>query len=200
VRPTRDPAGTVVTRSAGLVEFSATLSFRRPEDVPEGPTLEISPQAARCCVIETDDITQGRREILGEILALSEDDLGSALETILRSLAIAAALSDAVLQTRTARVTPVRAAPAAAFQALALDVRGAGFPVRFAPTWTPLAEGEIGLGISGSEQKLRDFIEAHPSWCMPRTPRHSRESGNPPHYARESRPRGWIAGHIQGTL
>jgi hypothetical protein len=166
VRPTGDPAGTVVILSAGLVEFSATLSFRRPEDVPKEPTLGILPQAARCSVVETDDITQSRREILGEILALSEDDLGSALETILRSLAIAAALSDAVLETRATRVAPVRVAPSVTLQALAVNVREAGFPVRFAPTWTPLAEGEIGLGARGKEQLLRGFLEAHPSWSM----------------------------------
>ena len=164
MRPTGDPAGTVVTLSAGLIEFSATLSFRRPGEVPKEPTLGISPQAARCSVIETDDVEANRREILGEILALSEDDLGSALETILRSLTIAAALSDAVLQTRAARAAPVRVAPSGTLQALAVNVREAGFPVRFAPTWTPLEEGEIGLGVRGDEERLRGFLEAHASW------------------------------------
>ncbi len=124
----------------------------------------ILPGTARRSVVETDD--ENRREILGEVLALSEADLGSALETLLRSLTIAAALSDAVLKTRATRVAPVRPAPAAALQALALDVRGAGFPVRFVPTWTPLAEGEIGLGISGAEEELRNFLRAHPSYGL----------------------------------
>jgi hypothetical protein len=164
VRPTGDPAGTVATRCAGLAEFSATLFWRSAEDVPEEPALPGLPQTARCSVVETFDATENRRDMLGEILALSEADLGFALETVLRSLTIAAALSDAVLETRTARVAPVRPAPAAALQALALDAREAGFPVRFAPTWTPLAEGEIGLGIGGAEQELRGFLDAHPSW------------------------------------
>jgi hypothetical protein len=166
VRPTEDLAGTVATRSAGLIEFSATLSFRRAEDVPEAPTPPVLPERARCSVVETYDIAANRREILGEILALSEGDLGSALETILRSLTIAAALSDAILETRAACVAPVRPAPAETLQALALDVRKAGFPVRFAPTWMPLAEGEIGLGVSGKEQELRGFLEGHPSYRL----------------------------------
>jgi hypothetical protein len=166
VRPTEDLAGTVATRSAGLIEFSATLSFRRAEDVPEAPTPPVLPERARCSVVETYDIAENRREILGEILALSEGDLGSALETILRSLTIAAALSDAILETRAACVAPVRPAPAETLQALALDVRKAGFPVRFAPTWMPLAEGEIGLGVSGKEQELRGFLEGHPSYRL----------------------------------
>ena len=129
--------------------------------MPQGPTLQILPEGARCSFVETDDLGANRREILGEILALSESDLGFALGAVLRTLTTAAALSEAVFETRAARVAPVRAAPAATVQALALDVRGAGFPVRFAPTWTPLAEGEIGLGIGGAERELRGFLGEH---------------------------------------
>jgi len=164
VRPTGDPAGTVAVRSAGLIEFSATLSWKCAEDVPRGPTLAVLPETARFSLVETDDAAECRREILGEILALSEEDLGSDLESVLRHLTIAAALSDAVLQTRASRVTPARLAPAAPLQALALDLRDAGFRVRFAPTWTPVAEGVIGLGVHGAEQKLESFLREHPSW------------------------------------
>ena len=104
------------------------------------------------------------REILGEILALSERDLGSALETFLRSLTTTAALSEAVLETRAARVTPPRPAPAATLQALALDLWEAGFRVGFAPSWTPVPVGVVGLGVLGAEQELNGFLLAHPSW------------------------------------
>ena len=134
--------------------------------MPPASTLPAMPEQVRCSVVETDDIEKCRREILGGILALSEADLGSAMETLLRSLTVAAALSDAVLKTRATLVAPVRAAPAETLQALALDVRGAGFPVRFAPTWTTLSEGEIGLGISGAEEELRNFLRAHPSYRL----------------------------------
>jgi hypothetical protein len=166
VRLTRDRAGTVATRSAGLIEFSATLTWRSAEEMPQGPTLADLPASARCSVVETDDISETRREILGEILALSDAGLGSALDTVLRSLTIAAAISDAVLKSRATRVAPVRQAPSGTLQALALDVREAGVPVRFAPTWTPLGEGEIGLGFSGAGQELAVFLEAHPSWKL----------------------------------
>ena len=164
VRPTGDPAGTVATRSAGLIEFRAKLSFRSADEAPEEPTLRALPAGARFSVIETDD--GETREILGEILALSEAELGCALENVLRSLTIAAALADAVLETSAARLQPVRAAPAGPLQTLALDVLEAGFPVRFAPMWTPLAEGEIGLGVEGDEGKLRNFLRSHPSWGL----------------------------------
>jgi hypothetical protein len=133
--------------------------------VPGEPTLRALPTGARLSVVETDD-GAGTREILGEILALSEGDLGSALESVLRSLTIAAALADAILETSAVRRQPVRAAPAGPLQTLALDVREAGFPVRFAPTWTPLSEGELGLGVGGAERRLRAFIGSHPSWSM----------------------------------
>jgi hypothetical protein len=58
----------------------------------------------------------------------------------------------------------VRPSPAKTLQALALDLRDAGFLVRFAPTWAPVAEGEIGLGIGGAEQELLNFLQTHPSW------------------------------------
>ena len=166
VLPTGDRAGTIATRTAGLVEFGATLSWNQAEDAPPVPTLPSLPGSVRCSVVETGEPGGGRREILGEILALSERDLGSALETVLRSLTIIAALSDALLETRAARVTPPGSAPAASLQALALDLWNAGFRVRFAPSWTPVPEGRIGLGVRGAEEKLRRFLEAHPSWDL----------------------------------
>ncbi|MDQ2672742.1 MAG: hypothetical protein M3Y38_07965 [Actinomycetota bacterium] len=165
--PTGDPAGTVATRTAGLLEFSATLSWNGLEDLPKAPALAAPPGTARCSVFESVDPETGKREILGEMLALSERDLGTALENVLRTLATSAALSDAVLEIRTTRVTPPASAPATALQALALDLWAAGFGVVFAPSWTPVPEGAVGLGILGAEQELRRFIEAHPAWKAP---------------------------------
>jgi hypothetical protein len=164
VLPTPDLAGTVATCAAGLLEFSATLSWKSVEDVPQSPTLALLPETARCTVLERDDPETGRRGILGEILALSERDLGSALDIILRSLTTSAALSEAVLQSRVARVIPPVPTPASTLQALALDLRDAGFEARFAPSWTPVPEGAIGLGVLGAEQALESFLEDHPSW------------------------------------
>lgn len=165
VRPTGDPAGTIATRSAGLIEFRARLSFRGADEMPEEQTLGTMPADARLSLIETDD-GAGTREILGEILALSEADLGSALEKVLRSLTIAASLADAVLETSATRLEPARPAPSGLLQTLALDVLEAGFPVRFAPTWTPLSEAEIGLGVGGAEEEMGRFVSSHPYWSM----------------------------------
>lgn len=156
--------------------------------MPGNPTLQALPTTAGLSVVETDD-GAGTREILGELLALSEADLGSALEIVLRSLTIAAALDDAILETSATRLEPVRPAPAGPLQTLALDVLEAGFPVRFAPTWTPLSEGEIGLGVGGAEGKLQAFIGAHPSWSMVGSAGASRvlSRGRRPRYSWEER-------------
>jgi transglutaminase-like putative cysteine protease len=151
VFPTGDPAGTVATCTAGLLEFSATLSWNRAEDLPQAPTLPALPATVRCSVVETDDPAMCR-------------ELGSALQTVLRSLTISAALSDAVLETRATRVARPASAPATTLQALALDLRDAGFEVRFTPSWTLVPEGAVGLGVLGAEQELESFLDAHPSW------------------------------------
>ena len=132
--------------------------------MPQAPTLRALPETARWSVIETDDAARGIRQIRGEILALSERDLGSALERLLRSLTIAAALSDAILETSATRVRPPVSTHSGTLQALALDLRAAGFLVRFGPSWTPVPEGAVGLGVLGAEQELERFLQNHPSW------------------------------------
>jgi hypothetical protein len=82
----------------------------------------------------------------------------------LRSLTTSAALSGAVLETRATRVTPPVSTPATTLQTLALDLWDAGFQVTFAPSWTLVPEGAVGLGILGAEQELQSFLEAHMSW------------------------------------
>ncbi len=164
VIPTGEPAGTVATRTAGVAEFGATLLWDRAEDAPPGPTLPILPESVRCSAVETDTPGEARREILGEILALTERDLGLALETVLRSLTAAAALSGAVLETRVVRGARPRAVPSTAMQALALDLWDAGFAVRFGPSWTPSPGGGVAVGFGGAEAELGRFLGAHPSW------------------------------------
>jgi len=164
VLPTGDPAGTIATRTAGRIEFSATLCWDVLAQMPPAPTLPLLQENARCSVVETDDPSVVTRAIMGEILALSETHLGLALETVLRSLTIAAALSDAVLETRATRHRAPAPAPATTLQALARDLWNAGFRVAFAPSWTPVPVGAVGLGVRGAERELEGFLRAHPSW------------------------------------
>jgi hypothetical protein len=135
------------------------------ESMPPAPTLPSLPGNTRCSLVETDDLAGGTRHaILGEILALSAAELGSALETVLRSLTITAALSDAVLETRAACTEAPVGTPSDALQALARDLWNAGFGVKFAPSWTPVPDGAVGLGVLGAERELEGFLRTHPSW------------------------------------
>lgn len=95
---------------------------------------------------------------------MTSRDLGAALQTVLRALADAAALSGALLETRAALVAQPEVAPAVAVQALALDLWGAGFAVRFGPSWTPSPSGELVVGFRGAAAEMVRFLEAHPSW------------------------------------
>jgi len=115
-------------------------------------------------VVETDDTAAYTRAIVGEILALCETDLGSALESVLRSLTFTAALSDAVLETRASRAEAPAATPQVTLQALARDLWEAGFGVTFAPSWTGVPFGAVGLGVRGAERELDGFLRAHPAW------------------------------------
>ena len=166
VLPTGEPAGTVATRTAGVAEFGATLFWDRAEDAPPGPTLPTLPECVRCSVVETDAPGEARREVLGEVLALTRRDLGQALETVLRSLTAAAALSGAVLETRVVRVAQPEAVPSGVVQALALDLWNAGFGVRFGLSWTPSQNGGVAVGFRGAEAELKRFFGEHPSWEM----------------------------------
>lgn len=170
ILPTGEPAGTIATRTAGVAEFGATLVWDRDEDAPPSLTLPALPGTVRCSVVESDTPGEDpRREILGEIRAMTERDLGLALETVLRSLTVAAALSEALMEARVLRLTPPRATPSRTVQTLALDLWAAGFRVRFGPSWTPARDGAaVALGFRGAEaEELARFLGGHPSWEMP---------------------------------
>ena len=94
---------------------------------------------------------------------MTRRDLGAAVQTVLRSLAASAALSGAILETRVAHGAQPAVAPSGAVQALALDLWGAGFAVRFGPSWTPSPPGGLAVGLGGAAE-MRRFLEAHPSW------------------------------------
>ncbi len=168
ILPTEEPAGTVATLTAGMAELEATLLWDRAEDAPQNPTLPTySSGTVRSSFIESDEPGAARREIHGEILALTRRDLGLALETVLQSLTGAAALSDALLEARVVRVLPPRATPSRTVQELAVDLWDAGFAVRFGPSWTPAPDGTLAVGFRGAEAELRRFLGTHSSWELP---------------------------------
>ena len=135
--------------------------------MPPSPTLPEWPGTgtARISVAETQDPgPTGRRIISGEIRALSQQELGSALDAVIRGVTTAAALTEAVLEVETVRLAIPKVGSPRALQALARDLRGAGFPVRFGPSWTPAPGADVCVGVGGANRDLGDFLSTHPSW------------------------------------
>jgi hypothetical protein len=135
--------------------------------VPPHPTLPEWPGAgtARISVAETQDPgSSGRRIISGEIRALTQQELGSALDAVLRSVTTVAALTEAVLEVEAVRWATPKVGSAHSLQALARDLWEAGFPVRFGPSWTPGPGADVCVGVGGANRDLGAFLSVHPSW------------------------------------
>jgi hypothetical protein len=159
-----DPPGVIATRTAGVVEFKATLAWRSPEDVPPGPLIPDLQSAARCSITETEDPETATRCLAGEIRALKPSELGSSLEAILRAVTAVAALTEAMLEVDAVRTVPPGVPSARALEELARDIWGAGFRVRFGPSWTPGPGADVCVGVGDDE--LQEFLRSHPSWSI----------------------------------
>ena len=148
---------------AGAAEFRATLAWRSLEDLPLEPTLVGPFAAARYSLAESEGPEAATRYLSGELKALSQADLGAALEAVLREVTTFATLTEATLEVRAVRSLPPRVASPRALEGLARDLWEAGFPVRFARSWTPAPVAEAYLGLGGRED-LFEFIRWHRSW------------------------------------
>jgi hypothetical protein len=142
------------------------MAWRSPEDVPTGPLLPDLQSAARCSIVETEDPLMATRCLTGEIRALHPTELASALEVVLRHLTAVAALAEAMLEVGAVRTVPAGVAAARAVEELARDLCGAGFQVRFGPTWTPAPRADVCVGVGGEGEELQEFLRSHPSWSI----------------------------------
>lgn len=123
------------------------------------------PGPARFSLAERAGPEEATRRIHGEVAALTQSQLGVALEAVLRGATTFAALTEATLEVSVVRTIPPRIASPRALEALARDLWEAGFPVRFGPAWTPAPRAEAYLGV-GSLEDLREFLRAHPAWSL----------------------------------
>ena len=121
------------------------------------------PGPARFTLSESEDPDAATRRLYGEVRALSQRELGAGLEALLRALTTFATLTEATLEVGTVRNLPPRVASRRVLEVLARDLWAAGFPVRFAPSWTPAPEADAYLGVGGDEG-LAEFVLSHGSW------------------------------------
>ena len=154
----------IATRTAGVVEFEATLAWPSPQDVPPGPLLPEFKSAARCSITETEDPETATRCLTGEIRALKPSELGSTLEAVLRAVTAVAALTEAMLEVGAVRTVLPEVPSARALEELACDLWSAGFAVKFGPSWASAPEADVYLGSGDGE--LQEFLRSHPSWSI----------------------------------
>jgi hypothetical protein len=155
----------IATRTAGVVEFGATLAWRSPEEVPPGPLLPEFKSAARCSITETEDPETATRCFAGEIRALKPSEVGSSFEAVLRAVTAVAAVTEAMLEVGAVRTVLPGVPSARALEELARDIWGAGFRVRFGPSWTPSPGADVCVGV-GDDGDLQEFLRSHPSWSI----------------------------------
>ena len=166
-----EPAGTVATRTAGSVYVEACISGRPGEPVGSGALFGGLPDlgAARSCLAEGEESTPERRVMRGEVRALSETALRSALDVLMRHLTAEAAVAEVVLETRAERRASVAVAPAGATGALARDLHDAGLQVRLRDCWSPLPPGAaVAVGARGLEDEIERFLLETPAWSVVR--------------------------------
>lgn len=166
VTPTAEPAGSIATRTAGCVEFHATLVWSGAGDAPPGPTLPELTGPFSLSLAEEDDEATAIRKVYGEIRALTEPDLGRALDAVMRAVTARAAVTEAVLETSAVYRCRPGVAPAGALQALARDLWEAGFPVGFGVSWEPVPRPGVALGVRGAEDELGAFLRNHALWRL----------------------------------
>ena len=161
-----EPAGLVVTRTAGLARFEATLTWRTPE-ASSGPGLvaPVSCGQYRLTSTETEGPETATREVRGEVRAFRPGTVSRVLEETLRALMRAAALSEAVLEMRALRTAPPLVSDSEAVEALARDLWRAGRRVEFGRSWTVGGPDEgVRLG-TGGETGILTFLREHPAWA-----------------------------------
>lgn len=160
---TGQPAGTVATRVAGLVDFRAVLEWEAPAGRPSSCLPEPG-GLYRHDLSETHSSCGTRLEVRGSIRAVTQRGLAWAVDDVMRRVADAAAVAGAVLEMRVLREAPPRCVDPDHAQALATDLWRAGFGVGLAPCWDAVGGEGLALGARGEEEAIREFLGDHPCW------------------------------------
>ena len=163
-----EPAGLVVTRTAGRMAFEATLSWRNRDETPERDGIpSLSSAEYRRSITETDAPDAASREIHGEVLAFDVGTLARLLEETLRNVMRAAAFSEAVLEIRTVRTaSPVVSVPHAV-EGLARELQSAGHRVRFGRSWNCGVPPDAAVCVgTGGDGRIEELLQKRPAYTL----------------------------------
>lgn len=150
------------------MDFKATLNWRNAEEIPDNHIIPdiygLDTCGVRSTLREAGDAERALRCVSGEILAMTDEDLGAALDAVLRAVGDLAALSEAVLETRAVRLAPPREVPGRLVERLGRDLSSAGFEVSYAPAWSATNGADLGVGSDGMRAELEDFLACGTGW------------------------------------
>jgi hypothetical protein len=133
--------------------------------MPPGPLLPELKSGARGSITETDVPETATRCLAGEIRAFRPSELGPALEVVLRAVTTVATLTEAMLEVSAVRTVSPGVTSTRVLEELARDIWGAGFRVRFGPSWSPAPGADVCVGVAG-DGGLQEFLRTHPSWSI----------------------------------
>lgn len=159
-----EPAGKIVTRSAGSVEIQASLEWRSPQDAPHYSLFPAIPAGARFSLQESSGSDGTSRLVSGRLHAFRERILARVLDLVLRSLTSQAALTEAVLETRVVRLATPQAPQASLVEKMAHELWCSGQRVTFGPSWEPICDVDLPLGAAGFEDELVDLLRCSGGW------------------------------------
>jgi len=159
-----EPAGKIITLTAGVVEIRASLHWR-PGQEPRGQILRSLPnnESVRCSFLEARDEDASSISVTGEVRAFAEVDLRRTVELVLRAISVASILSEAVLEVCAVRLASPAVTSPVALGTLAQDLHDAGFPVAFGRSWSAAPNAEISIG-TGADTDLTEFLDGHSPW------------------------------------
>lgn len=109
--PRNEAASVDSTGVAEIIEFTATLTWRRSEDIPSTSILASWSDSggARLSLKETDHVARATRTVSGVIFGSDESRMDVALDDAVRAVNNLAALTGAIVELRVIRSTGTHA-------------------------------------------------------------------------------------------
>lgn len=159
----------ISTRSAGASEVFARLYWRTPADTTResllGAIFDIEEPESTQHLLDTQEA--GCRVLRGNVRAMTPEALGERVRSFLRSVSVYAARTEAVLETRAARIADPVVFPVDVVGDLARILEEAGLPLGFGGVWTPLPpDATCGIGIGGMEEAFQALLRDHSRWTV----------------------------------
>lgn len=157
-----EPAGLILTRTAGAVTVEATLEWPPGE---EGVSLAgLMPELDRGTVVGSlrEFSGSGFTGVTGTLRSFEEENLHSVVDGALRVLSSTAAIHEAVLRARALRISRASYPEADVVQALARRLWASGLRVSFGASLSPAIPGtDVMLGCRNARGEIVESLAGY---------------------------------------